>query len=62
MIMGGLPGLSGIRTFYIRETNSPICRRIYGQKIACLSAGKVAKKLANVGDKVEGKDLLLVIE
>jgi len=24
--------------------------------------GKVAKKLANVGDKVEAKDLLLVIE
>jgi biotin carboxyl carrier protein len=24
--------------------------------------GKVAKKLANVGDKVEAKDLLLIIE
>jgi len=24
--------------------------------------GKVAKKLANVGDKVEAKDLLLILE
>jgi len=24
--------------------------------------GKIAKKLANVGDKVEAKDLLLIIE